>query len=247
MIAYKQPISRGAIASIRAVNVDSVVRTLLGRGLITEAFTDSETGAIHYGTTDAAAQPARHQLARRAAAHLAAARPTARKDSMTSAERTRPRPTRPRACGCRKCWPPPASPPAASERDHRRGGRVARQRRVVVTELGRRVTRRPTWSSSTASPCSSTPRALRHAQQAASAWSARCTTSTAAPTCRGSSQASRNACSTSAGWMPQTSGLLILTNDGELAHVLAHPSFGVMKTYIAKVRRARHRRRPSRS
>ncbi|EPR75431.1 Ribosomal large subunit pseudouridine synthase B [Leifsonia rubra CMS 76R] len=32
-----------------------------------------------------------------------------------------------------------------------------------------------------------------------------------------------------------TSGLLILTNDGELAHVLAHPSFGVMKTYIAKV------------
>jgi segregation and condensation protein B len=52
VIAYKQPIGRGAIASIRAVNVDSVVRTLLGRGLITEAFTDSETGAIHYATTD---------------------------------------------------------------------------------------------------------------------------------------------------------------------------------------------------
>jgi pseudouridine synthase len=33
-----------------------------------------------------------------------------------------------------------------------------------------------------------------------------------------------------------TSGLLILTNDGELAHRLAHPSFGVQKTYIAKVR-----------
>lgn len=52
VIAYKQPISRGAIASIRAVNVDSVVRTLLGRGLVTEVFTDNETGAIHYGTTD---------------------------------------------------------------------------------------------------------------------------------------------------------------------------------------------------
>jgi segregation and condensation protein B len=52
VIAYKQPISRGAVASIRAVNVDSVVRTLLGRGLITESFTDSETGAIHYATTD---------------------------------------------------------------------------------------------------------------------------------------------------------------------------------------------------
>jgi 23S rRNA pseudouridine2605 synthase/16S rRNA pseudouridine516 synthase len=32
-----------------------------------------------------------------------------------------------------------------------------------------------------------------------------------------------------------TSGLLVLTNDGELAHILAHPSFGVTKVYIAKV------------
>ncbi|MGR0320526.1 SMC-Scp complex subunit ScpB [Agromyces sp. ZXT2-3] len=52
VIAYKQPISRSSIASIRAVNVDSVVRTLYGRGLITEVDTDEETGAILYGTTD---------------------------------------------------------------------------------------------------------------------------------------------------------------------------------------------------
>ncbi|WBU38846.1 SMC-Scp complex subunit ScpB [Homoserinibacter sp. YIM 151385] len=52
VIAYRQPISRGAIAAIRAVNVDSVVRTLLGRGLITESHTDVETGAIHYATTE---------------------------------------------------------------------------------------------------------------------------------------------------------------------------------------------------
>jgi len=51
VIAYRQPIARSSIAAIRAVNVDSVVRTLLGRGLITEAFTDAETGAIHYATT----------------------------------------------------------------------------------------------------------------------------------------------------------------------------------------------------
>lgn len=51
VIAYKQPITRGSIAAIRAVNVDSVVRTLAGRGLITELFSDSETGAINYGTT----------------------------------------------------------------------------------------------------------------------------------------------------------------------------------------------------
>lgn len=52
VIAYRQPISRGQIASIRAVNVDGVVRTLLSRGLITELYTDQETGAIHYGTTE---------------------------------------------------------------------------------------------------------------------------------------------------------------------------------------------------
>ena len=33
-----------------------------------------------------------------------------------------------------------------------------------------------------------------------------------------------------------TSGLLVLTNDGDLAHKLAHPKFGVQKTYVAKVR-----------
>jgi len=52
VIAYRQPIARSAVAAIRAVNVDSVVRTLLGRGLIREAFTDAETGAIHYETTE---------------------------------------------------------------------------------------------------------------------------------------------------------------------------------------------------
>lgn len=52
VIAYKQPISRGQVASIRAVNVDSVVKTLLSRGMITELYTDSETGAVNFGTTD---------------------------------------------------------------------------------------------------------------------------------------------------------------------------------------------------
>lgn len=56
VIAYKQPVTRSQVASIRAVNVDSVVRTLVARGLITELFADSETGAINYGTTDALLQ-----------------------------------------------------------------------------------------------------------------------------------------------------------------------------------------------
>ena len=33
----------------------------------------------------------------------------------------------------------------------------------------------------------------------------------------------------------ETEGLLLLTNDGELAHRLTHPSFGVRKTYLAEV------------
>lgn len=52
VIAYKQPITRAEIASIRAVNVDSVVRTLAARGLIIEESTDPETGALRYATTE---------------------------------------------------------------------------------------------------------------------------------------------------------------------------------------------------
>jgi len=36
----------------------------------------------------------------------------------------------------------------------------------------------------------------------------------------------------------ETSGLLLLTNDGELANVLSHPRYGVEKTYIAQVKGA---------
>lgn len=51
VIAYRQPVSRGRIASIRGVNVDGVVRTLLTRGLVEEAGRDEETGALLYRTT----------------------------------------------------------------------------------------------------------------------------------------------------------------------------------------------------
>jgi segregation and condensation protein B len=52
VIAYRQPVARGQVSSIRGVNVDSVVRTLLSRGLITELYTDAETGAAMFGTTE---------------------------------------------------------------------------------------------------------------------------------------------------------------------------------------------------
>jgi segregation and condensation protein B len=51
VIAYRQPISRSRVSSVRGVNVDGVVRTLLTRGLIEEMSTVAESGAILYGTT----------------------------------------------------------------------------------------------------------------------------------------------------------------------------------------------------
>jgi len=51
VIAYQQPVSRGRVSAVRGVNVDGVIKTLLTRGLIEEAGTDSESQAILYRTT----------------------------------------------------------------------------------------------------------------------------------------------------------------------------------------------------
>ncbi|MEM9042933.1 MAG: SMC-Scp complex subunit ScpB [Actinomycetota bacterium] len=54
IIAYKQPISKAQIASIRGVDPDGVVRTLQGKGYIDEVDRDDGPGqAILYGTTPA--------------------------------------------------------------------------------------------------------------------------------------------------------------------------------------------------
>lgn len=51
VIAYRQPVSRARVSAVRGVAVDGVVRTLLTRGLIEEAGTDEDTGAMLYVTT----------------------------------------------------------------------------------------------------------------------------------------------------------------------------------------------------
>ena len=51
VIAYRQPIARGRVSAIRGVNVDGVIRTLLGRGLIEEAGHDADSGAVVFATT----------------------------------------------------------------------------------------------------------------------------------------------------------------------------------------------------
>lgn len=52
IVAYKQPISRAQIASIRGVDPDGVLRTLQGRGYIDAVGRDDGPGqAVLYGTT----------------------------------------------------------------------------------------------------------------------------------------------------------------------------------------------------
>jgi segregation and condensation protein B len=52
VIAYRQPVTRSRVSAIRGVNVDGVVRTLISRGLVTEAGTDPHTGGGLCRTTD---------------------------------------------------------------------------------------------------------------------------------------------------------------------------------------------------
>jgi segregation and condensation protein B len=52
VVAYRQPVTRARVSAVRGVNVDAVMRTLLARGLITEAGTDSDTGALAFATTE---------------------------------------------------------------------------------------------------------------------------------------------------------------------------------------------------
>lgn len=49
VVAYRQPVTRGQVSQIRGVNVDSVMKTLAARGLVTEI--GETSGALLYGTT----------------------------------------------------------------------------------------------------------------------------------------------------------------------------------------------------
>jgi len=51
VVAYRQPVSRSRVSAVRGVNCDAVMRTLTLRGLVEEAGTEHETGAILYRTT----------------------------------------------------------------------------------------------------------------------------------------------------------------------------------------------------
>jgi len=52
IVAYRQPVSRARVSAVRGVSVDGVMRTLLTRGLVTEAGVEASSGATLYRTTE---------------------------------------------------------------------------------------------------------------------------------------------------------------------------------------------------
>lgn len=51
VVAYKQPVARARVSSVRGVNCDGVMRTLAARGLIEESGVQGPSGASLYRTT----------------------------------------------------------------------------------------------------------------------------------------------------------------------------------------------------
>ena len=157
IVAYKQPISRAQIASIRGVDPDGVLRTLQGRGYIDAVGHDPGPGqAVLYGTTTDVPREARPRLARR----------PARRSPSSSPVPTWSRPSRP-ACGSpmprdrpdddrpsRRSGSSWTTPPRRAGRPTRRGGE--RLQKVLATSgLGqpaglRGPDRAPVGSRSTA-------------------------------------------------------------------------------------------------
>ena len=52
IVAYRQPVSRARVSAVRGVSVDGVMRTLLTRGLVSEAGVEATSGATLYRTTE---------------------------------------------------------------------------------------------------------------------------------------------------------------------------------------------------
>ena len=51
IIAYRQPVTRSTVSSIRGVSADATIRTLVQRGLVAESGAEAANGAILYVTT----------------------------------------------------------------------------------------------------------------------------------------------------------------------------------------------------
>ena len=265
VVAYKQPVSRARVSAIRGVNVDGVMRTLLTRGLVEEAGQDHATGANLYRTTgyflerigvtslDDLPELAPYlpdmddmedELERRRWRGTGAA---ARADGRAATERPSGRDRRRRGRARDRDRRRRAGPAAEAARPVRR--RLAPQVRgadarrawstvdgEVVTRLGTKVDPHDRGDpGGRQAAAAGVAERLPGAQQARAASSRRCPTPRAGRTLS-DLVADRPERLFHVGRLDtDTSGLLLLTNDGDFAQRMAHPSYEVDKTYVAEV------------
>ena len=248
VVAYKQPVTRHQVSSIRGADSDGVLRSLAERGLVQEVGRDDGPGrAVLYGTTTAVpgaagprvagGPPAARPAARRCRAAGGRPRDDLGADPARSAlDRDPPdrapgadRPTR--ASASRRSWPGPGFGSRRASEDLIREGRVRIGDRVATRGPGRPHPR-PGDRGRRPGADPSRPPVLRD-QQARR---------------RDLDDADPHAARTVAAFLPagprvypvgrldrESEGLLLLTNDGELAHRLQHPSYGVEKEYLVEV------------
>ena len=265
VVAYKQPVSRARVSAIRGVNVDGVMRTLLTRGLVEEAgqrrrarrhalphhrlLPGADRGHLARRAARARALPARHG-GPRGRPGRGRGRPAAPVDGARSSsgrrrpgtDRGAPRERPPATAGDRR------GPGPAAEAARPVGGRLAAQ--VRGADAGRRGRGRRRGGHPARHQGRPAHRGDPGLGQAAAADRRRTSTS-----CSTSRAAWSRRCRTPRGgapsptWSPtgperlfhvgrldtDTSGLLLLTNDGDFAQRMAHPSYEVDKTYVAEV------------
>ena len=263
VVAYKQPVSRARVSAIRGVNVDGVMRTLLTRGLVEEAGQDESTGATSTAPRSYFLERIGVAVDRRAArAGAVPPRPGRHGGRAGARGRPRGRTRRPDARGGaehrarrrhradvtrRPARRRRADPAAEAARPVRR--RLAAQCEElmlaglvevdgeVVTRLGTKVDPRTAVIRVEGKRL---PPASPHVYLALN--KPRGVVSTM------SDPEGRRTLADLVADRPErlfhvgrldtdTSGLMILTNDGDFAQRLAHPSYEVDKTYVAEVDR----------
>ncbi len=259
IIAYKQPLSRAQIASIRGVDPDGVIRTLQARGYVAEVARDTGPGqAILFGTTPTFLEKLGLELAVRPAADRRvrprrrggrgpragpAHRPAGRTACLTSRGGRTPEPP---------LWEQLAAQSAALPQGERlqkvlamRGwgsrrvcedliaeGRVTVNGEVAV--LGRRVDAEADKVEVDGVPLGVKAGLVHYLLNKPEGVVTTASDPQGRPTVVDLVPAEPRVYPV--GRLDvATEGLLLLTNDGDLAHRIAHPSHGVEKEYLAEV------------